>query len=69
MGRLREHSARSQRRASAHDSVFVWAGCEAETAQALKAHWHGQQRLAPQQMLVSNYWRRGDAESLDGEEH
>ena len=39
--------------------VFLWAGCEARAARALRAHARHVLQLAAEQHFILNYWRRG----------
>lgn len=39
--------------------LFLWAGCEAGAARALRAHARHGLRLAADQHFILNYWRRG----------
>ena len=42
--------------------VLVWTGAEAATARAIRHHARRERRLAPDQVHVLNYWKRGAAE-------
>lgn len=47
---------------AAGTSLFAWAGCEHETAMAIRSHLHKERGIAKKDGLIVSYWRRGSDE-------